>query len=140
MLGNFLAGFLRDVYSAATIFCGHVGPETASYELGTKSRNGGEWCAMQVEATNNFDVSLPVSVLCGGLDYQIEHHLFPRLPPHRLREIAPQVKAICLEHGVRYRSAPWGKVLLDAFRHIHALSSPESSAVGTYRGVVREMA
>ena len=50
--------------------------------------------AMQVEAANDFEVSLPISILCGGLDRQIEHHLFPTLAPPRLREIAPRVRAI----------------------------------------------
>ena len=91
LLGNWLAETLRDVYSAATIFCGHVGEDVKSYPEGTRAHGRGEWYAMQVEATNDFEVSWPVSVLCGGLDRQIEHHLFPQLPPQRLREIAPEV-------------------------------------------------
>ncbi len=90
MLGNWLAGTMRDVYSAATIFCGHVGDEVKSYALGTKAGNRGQWYAMQVEATNNFEVGWPWNVLCGGLDRQIEHHLFPKLPPHRLRQHRPR--------------------------------------------------
>jgi linoleoyl-CoA desaturase len=35
LLGNWLAETMRDVYSAATIFCGHVGGEVASYQEGT---------------------------------------------------------------------------------------------------------
>lgn len=141
MLGNYLAGLLRDLYSAATIFCGHIGPEVASYPEGTKTRGRGQWFAMQVESTNNFDVSLPVSVLCGGLDHQIEHHLFPRLPPHRLREIAPEVRAICEAHGVRYHSASWGRILGDAFKHLHTLSRPNADGVGVAtRHLSRELA
>ncbi len=140
MLGNYLAATLRDIYSAATIFCGHVGDHLASYAVGTRPRHRGEWYAMQVESTNDFRVSYPVSLLCGGLDYQIEHHLFPRLPPHRLREIAPEVEALCRSHGVRYHSASWGRVLLDAFRHIHTLSKPETSLTGTTKALIREMA
>lgn len=139
MLGNYLAMLLRDVYSAATIFCGHVGPDLASYPVGTKSRSRGEWCAMQIQSTNNFEVPLPVSVLCGGLDRQIEHHLFPRLPPHRLRAIAPEVRAICEAHGIRYMTGSWGKILGDAFRHIDDLSRPDATAA-TVRAMAREFA
>jgi NADPH-dependent stearoyl-CoA 9-desaturase len=95
LLGNYLAETMRDLYSAATIFCGHVGEETADFDEGTRSHGRGEWYAMQVAATNDFDVPLPVSILCGALDKQIEHHLFPKFPPNRLREIAPEVRAIC---------------------------------------------
>jgi linoleoyl-CoA desaturase len=122
LLGNWLAETLRDVYSAATIFCGHVGDDVASYPVGTRAAGRGAWYAMQVEASNDFEVSPLVGVLCGGLELQIEHHLFPKLPPHRLREIAPEVRAICERHGVRYRSASWGATLKRALGHIARLS------------------
>jgi linoleoyl-CoA desaturase len=74
-------------------------------------------------------------VLCGGLDKQIEHHLFPRLPPERLREIAPEVRAACARHGVRYRSASWAKTLGRALARVAALSRE-----GGPRRVLRAMA
>jgi linoleoyl-CoA desaturase len=135
LLGNWLAEMMRDVYSAATIYCGHVGGETASYPAGKKAQSRGEWYAMQVEASNDFDVSLPISILCGGLDRQIEHHLFPTLPPPRLREIAPEVRAICQRHGVSYRSASWPRTLGKALAHVARLSRS-----GGTRQVIREMA
>lgn len=128
LLGNYLSELLRDLYSAATIFCGHVGEEAASFPEGTKAKKRGRWYAMQAAATYNFRVDRVRSVLCGGLDLQIEHHLFNRLPPHRLREIAPKVEQACVEHGVPYRSESWGKTLLGAFAHIHALSKPDPIA------------
>jgi NADPH-dependent stearoyl-CoA 9-desaturase len=121
LLGNWMAETLRDLYSAATIYCGHVGEDVASYEEGTRAHGRGEWYAMQIESTNNYEVSLPVSILCGGLDRQIEHHLFPRLPPNRLREIAPEVRAVCEEHGIKYRTASWGSTLKKALAHVRAL-------------------
>jgi linoleoyl-CoA desaturase len=121
LLGNWMAETMRDLYSAATIYCGHVGEDVASYEEGTRAHGRGEWYAMQVESTNDYEVSLPVSILCGGLDRQIEHHLFPRLPPNRLREIAPEVRAACEEHGVTYRTASWGSTLKKALAHVRAL-------------------
>jgi linoleoyl-CoA desaturase len=121
LLGNWLAETLRDLYSAATIYCGHVGEDVAAYDEGTRAHGRGEWYAMQVESTNDFEVSLPVSILCGGLDRQIEHHLFPRLPPNRLREIAPEVRAACEAHGVAYRTASWGRTLQKALEHVRAL-------------------
>jgi fatty acid desaturase len=135
LLGNWLSEVLRDVYSAATIYCGHVGADTKSYPFGTKARTRGEWYAMQVEASNDFEVSLPISVLCGGLDRQIEHHLFPTLPPQRLREIAPQVRAICARHGVQYRSQSWPKTLRQALAQVARLSRS-----GGARRVIEEMA
>jgi fatty acid desaturase len=124
MLGNWLAATLRDVYSAATIYCGHVG--VTDYPVSARARSRGEWYAMQVEATHDFEVPLPVSQLCGALDRQIEHHLFPRLPTNRLREIAPAVRALCEAHGVEYHTDTWGRTLRRVFARIGQLSRPEA--------------
>jgi fatty acid desaturase len=126
--GNALAEAARNAYSAATIVCGHAGRDVKSWPAGTRPHGRGQWYAMQVEATNDFEVSLPVSILCGGLERQIEHHLFPGLPPRRLREIAPEVQAICEKHGVAYKTASWGKTLRNVVSHVARLSGPGASA------------
>ena len=111
LLGNLLTEAMRDVYTAATIYCGHIGGEVASFPVGTRPHSKGERYAMQVAAANDFTVPWAVSVLCGGLDRQIEHHLFPTLPTNRLREVAPEVQRACEAHGVDYRRrrgpGPW---------------------------------
>jgi linoleoyl-CoA desaturase len=127
-LGNWLAERLRSIYSAATIFCGHVGEDTRAYEPHERAKSRAQWYAMQVEAARNFEVPKPISILCGGLDLQIEHHLFPKWPPNRLREVAPQVRAICERHGVRYQSDAWGRTLLSVFRRLRQLSRPPEVA------------
>jgi linoleoyl-CoA desaturase len=138
LLGNWLAETMRDVYSAATIFCGHVGEQVKSYPTDAKATCRGQWYAMQIEATNDFEVGWPWTVLCGGLDRQIEHHLFPKLPPHRLRRIAPEVRAVCERHGVAYRTDRWGRVLWRALGWIARLSR-ERGPVTASREVLREM-
>ena len=40
----------------------------------------------------------------GGLNYQVEHHLFPTLPRHRLGAVAPRVAALCAQHGLAYEA------------------------------------
>ncbi len=122
LLGNWLAERARDLYTAASVICGHVHDEVATYPETRRARGRGEWYAMQVEATNNFKVGPLRSILCGGLDLQIEHHLFPRLPPHRLREISAEVRAVCDRFGVAYRMEPWSKALKRALVQIARLS------------------
>lgn len=124
LLGNWLADRGRDVWSAATIYCNHIGDDVVDYGRGERARSRGEWYAMQIEASNNFDVPHWMSILCGGLDRHIEHHLFPRLPPNRLREITGEIRAACARHGVVYRSASWPGTLRKAFRELAALSRP----------------
>jgi len=124
MLGNWLAGTMRDFYSAATIFCGHVGEDVHDYPEGTRAGGRARWYAMQVESANNFEVPRPVSVLCGALDRQIEHHLFPRFPTTRLREVSPEVRRICEKYGVEYRTDTWGRTLKRVLLRIWRLSQP----------------
>ena len=120
--GNWLADGLRDIYSAMTQYSNHIGHDVVHYPRHRRAKSRGEWYEMQIEATNNFDVPRWVSVLCGAVDRHIEHHLSPRLPPNRLREISPAVRAVCTEHGVRYRSASWPETLANSWRMLARLA------------------
>jgi NADPH-dependent stearoyl-CoA 9-desaturase len=136
LLGNVLSEVARDVYAGAIIYCGHVG--ASDFPRATKPASRAEWYALQVEGSRDVEVPALVSVLCGALDKQIEHHLFPRLPPNRLREIAPRVRAICEAHGVRYRSDSWPRTLgsvlreLTRLRSSRAAETPELPAIDAF--------
>ena len=56
----------------------------------------------QVLMSRNIGGGLPIEILMGGLNYQIEHHLWPNMPRPNLRRAAPVVRAFCERHGVRY--------------------------------------
>ena len=44
----------------------------------------------------------------GFLNYQVEHHCWPRLSMLSYQKAAPQLKAICEKHGVPYvRESVW---------------------------------
>jgi linoleoyl-CoA desaturase len=122
LVGNLLSEVMRDVYSAATIYCGHAGAK--DFPANTRARSRGEWYAMQVEAARDFEVPRIISILCGGLNRQIEHHLFPRLSPERLREIAPRVRAACESHGVVYRTDSWPRTLKSTLQVLTRLPLP----------------
>jgi fatty acid desaturase len=63
----------------------------------------GGWVDTQLAATLNWRCPAWLDWFHGGLQFQIEHHLFPRLPRARLRAVAPRVRALCAAHGVPYR-------------------------------------
>lgn len=42
-----------------------------------------------------------------GLQFQIEHHLFPRLPRHNLRKVQELIEPLCRKHGIKYSRVPW---------------------------------
>jgi fatty acid desaturase len=55
-----------------------------------------------------------IDLLMGGLNRQIEHHLFPSMPRANLRRAQPLVRAYCAEKSVRYTETG----LLEAYRAI----------------------
>ena len=61
-----------------------------------------EWLTMQCVTTMNVDCPRWLDWFHGGLQFQIEHHLFPRLPRHNLREARALVKPFCDKWKVRY--------------------------------------
>ncbi len=56
----------------------------------------------QVLTSRNISGPLLIRVGMGGLNYQIEHHLFPSMPSVNLRRARPIVRAYCSELGVPY--------------------------------------
>ena len=56
----------------------------------------------QVMTSRNVVGTRLLDVAMGGLNYQIEHHLFPSMPRPHLRRAAPIVSAYCREHEVPY--------------------------------------
>jgi fatty acid desaturase 2 (delta-6 desaturase) len=73
-----------------------------------------DWVTMQVDATCNIEGTWFNTWFTGHLNYQIEHHLFPRMPRHNLSKIQPLVKSFCKKHGLKHIT----KGLLEAFLDI----------------------
>ena len=57
---------------------------------------------MQLRTTMNVATHPLLDWVHIGLQFQIEHHLFPRLPRHNLRKARQLVKAVCEKHGIHY--------------------------------------
>ncbi len=73
-----------------------------------------EWVVHQIETTANFATrSRMATLLLGGLNYQREHHLFPRLAHTHYPALSRIVKEVCAEHGVPCRE---NITLMDALR------------------------
>jgi fatty acid desaturase len=51
-----------------------------------------------------------------GLNYQIEHHLFPRLPRNRLRAARRIVRRFCEEHDVSYAEVGFWRSYMEVFK------------------------
>ncbi|GAA1146413.1 acyl-CoA desaturase [Kribbella jejuensis] len=56
----------------------------------------------QVLMSRNIRGGVFTDFAMGGLNYQIEHHLFPSMPRPTLRKVQPIVREYCELHGVKY--------------------------------------
>jgi len=61
-----------------------------------------DFLTRQVLMSRNVRGTRALDVVMGGLNYQIEHHLFPSMPRPHLRHVAPMVQTYCVSHGVPY--------------------------------------
>jgi linoleoyl-CoA desaturase len=66
-----------------------------------------EWAIHQIKTTANFATGNKlVSWLVGGLNFQIEHHLFPKISHVHYPAISRIIKQACLEYGITYIEYP----------------------------------
>jgi fatty acid desaturase len=73
----------------------------------------------QVLTSRNVRGGWLVDNALGGLNYQIEHHLFPAMPTPNLRRAQPIVQQYCAEIGVPYEVTSLTDSYAQALRHLH---------------------
>ena len=78
----------------------------------------------QVLTTRNVFPNPIYDFLCGGLNYQIEHHLFPTMPRNVLKTARPIVREFCNKNGIKYNETSIFQSQRDVLRHLHEISSP----------------
>lgn len=84
-----------------------------------------EWALHQVRTTANFAThNKVVNWFVGGLNFQVEHHLFPRISHIHYPAISKLVRETCREFNIRYIEYP---TMLDALiahiRHLRTLGT-----------------
>lgn len=101
--GNFFAKLFQNIYLEMILAISHLHKDAYIFEeVDEETRS--EFYLRQVLSTVNFDSPPFYEIVYGAINLHIEHHLFPDLPPNRLREVSPKVRAICEKYGVPYRT------------------------------------
>lgn len=87
-----------------------------------------EWAIHQLSSTSNFGTSSKALYwLLGGLNFQIEHHLFPRVSHIHYPAISRLVKEACRESNIIYNEHPsMLKAISSHFQHLRKLGRPAS--------------
>lgn len=94
------------------------------------------WAVHQAETTVDFARdNRALSWWVGGLNFQIEHHLFPRVCHIHYPAIAPIVEATCREYHVPYQAHPtFFAGLRSHYRWLKQMGRPESAVAPTPTG------
>jgi len=78
----------------------------------------------QVVTSRNIRGGRFTDLLLGGLNYQVEHHLFPNMPRGNLRKAQPIVQAHCRDLAVPYTETGLFRSYAIALGHLHAVGAP----------------
>ena len=78
----------------------------------------------QVLTSRNVRGGRLVDLALGGLNYQIEHHLFPSMPRPSLRRAQFLVRQFCRERGISYTETSLAASYRISLRHLHTVARP----------------
>jgi fatty acid desaturase len=123
IVGHIMVMGVCSSLALATLFALSHNFENADRDPTHSVRNGdGEpicWFKSQVETSSTYGGFISGCVT-GGLNFQVEHHLFPRMSSAWYPYIAPTVRKICKKHGVRYAYYPWvWQNLISTIKYLH---------------------
>jgi linoleoyl-CoA desaturase len=103
-----LVGYLVLTCACGTVIAivfqlAHVVEEAAFPGVGENNKMDVEWAVHQINTTSNFATkSMVVRWFTGGLNHQVEHHLFPRISHVHYPALNEIVKETCAKFGVNY--------------------------------------
>jgi fatty acid desaturase len=101
LINRLMAECITNVHTFCVITPNHAGDDLYRFDYHFQGK--GEWCVNQVISSCNYACGTDtVDYFHGWLNYQIEHHLFPRFPMLKYQQIQPEVKAICERYNVPY--------------------------------------
>ena len=78
----------------------------------------------QVLTSRNVKSNPINDLVYGGLNYQIEHHLFPSMPRNRLKEAQEIVRPFCREHSISYYETGVIQSQREILQYLHHVSAP----------------
>jgi fatty acid desaturase len=77
---------------------------------------------IQITSSRNVSGGALADLGMGGLNYQIEHHLFPNLPRPNLRRVQLIVKRFCKERGIPYHEVSFAESVREMYRSLRHFS------------------
>lgn len=82
-----------------------------------------DWYRLQVYCNINIQNPIWLDWFHGGLNFHIEHHLYPRMPRNRFRETSARVREVCQEVGIVYDECCFTDALIRTLRHLKEIGA-----------------
>lgn len=120
LLGFFVMHAVLGLTLALVFQMAHAVEDAEFPEPNDQSKIENEWALHQVQTTVNFAMNNKViSWLVGGLNYQVEHHLYPKISHIHYPEISKIVRKTCSDLGITYHAFPtFWKALISHFTYL----------------------
>ena len=104
--GFFIMEFIAGFFLTTVFLCAHIVDQTDFPKPDSEGVITKNWYVHQLETTANFSNSKSFfSWFIGGLNYQIEHHLFPNICHVHYHEISKIVKQTAQEYNLPYHAS-----------------------------------
>ncbi|MBK6267391.1 acyl-CoA desaturase [Marivirga sp. S37H4] len=125
LLGFLLMQFISGLILALVFQPAHVIEATNFYKADENGSMENNWAIHQFQTTSNFaNSSAWFSWIVGGLNHQIEHHVFPNICHIHYRDIAPIVKKTAEKYNVPYHHhKSFGSALKSHFTLLNKLGT-----------------
>lgn len=78
-----------------------------------------DYLRRQVLTSRNVRGGQLIDFALGGLNYQIEHHLFPSMPRPSLRRAQTLIRTFCTQHNIAYHETGLLNSYAQVLRHLH---------------------
>lgn len=129
LLGFLLMHYVAGVFLGIVFQPAHV-MEVNDYPIAAENLIEENWMVHQLRTTCNFAGNNSIfSWFVGGLNYQIEHHLFPNICHVHYHKLAPIVEKTAKEFGFPYHNfGTFGKALIGHRNMLFALGRPTAVA------------
>ncbi len=126
LLGFLLMHFVAGLILGTIFQTAHVVPSSVYPLPDEKGNLDNNWAIHQLLTTANFAPgSRLLFWLVGGLNHQIEHHLFPYISHVHYRRIAPLVQALAIKHNLPYyQQGRFLHAVRNHYRMLKSLGSP----------------
>jgi linoleoyl-CoA desaturase len=107
LVGYLIAAVVCGIIISIVFQMAHVVETTSFPQLNKDRRIDDEWALHQLATTADFSTgNKAISWMLGGLNFQVEHHLFPRVSHVYYPSIRKMVKETCREFEVEYKEFP----------------------------------